>query len=222
MLRWVCNDNETASTKGAQPPAGASASGISQVTFIMFDGPPCFSRTLNSLRSRGAWRVPTGEPLWLLAEFLRCWHQTVDKAAWSITKQANKVENTTFQEAAKLSDLTEEPSSPLPLFEAHVVAKNGIYSLEALDSALKCIGNAIDRHNNVQPRSPDWDKVHESLVYTAELFHSTRYRITSVDNRMKNVINLVSTDPAPVVQPLTASFITRQAHNRPMMKSTAC
>jgi len=192
----VRNYKEATGIEGARSSTEVPAWSASRVTFIIFDSPPHFvRRTLDSLRARGAWRVPTREPLWLLAEFLRCWHQTVDEAAWSITKLANEVEQTTFQEAAKLPDPTEEPFTPLPLFKAHVVAKNGIYSLEALDSALKCIDKAVDYHNDVQPRSPDWDDVHKSLLYTTDLFHSTRYRINSVNDRMKNVINLVSTAP---------------------------
>ncbi|KAH6854674.1 hypothetical protein B0I37DRAFT_36799 [Chaetomium sp. MPI-CAGE-AT-0009] len=129
--------------------------------------------------------------MWLLAEFLRCWHQTVDTAAWGITDLANQVEQTTFQEAAKLLDAMEEQAKPLPLFKAHVVAKNAIYNLEALDSTLRCLEKSIECHSNIEKRSPYWLGTHESLLYTAELFKSTRYRILSVDTRMKNVINLV-------------------------------
>jgi len=231
FLRWAQKDEESAGAASPRSATDAAAQSISRVTFIIFDCPPDFvRRTIDSLRTRGAWKRPARQPVWLLAEFLRCWHQTVDEAAWSITGLANEVEQITFQEAAVLPDLyfdltegsekekkekgkeKKDPSSAtqLPLLKAHIVAKNGIYSLEALDSALRCVGKVVDYYKGIQSRSgsgsspggnKEDDEIHKSLAYTAELFQSTRYRIISVENRMKNVINLVSFFPCFWRQP---------------------
>ena len=235
FLRWAQDDEETAGAASPRSAADAAARSISRVTFIIFDCPPNFvRRTISSLRTSGAWKRPAQQPIWLLAEFLRCWHQTVDEAAWSITGLANEVEQITFQEAAKLPDLYldltkesekekekgkgKDPSSAaqLPLLKAHIVAKNGIYSLEALDSALKCVGKVVDYYKGIQSTSGsgsspcgnrDDDEIRKSLAYTTELFQSTRYRIISVDNRMKNVINLVSIYFIFLLLPATLPFL---------------
>ena len=137
-----------------------------------------------------------GEPFWLLAEFFRCWHQTVDEAAWTLTDLANKVERTAFDHAREPREPMMASGMGLPLRESHVIAKNALYSLEALDSVLRCLGRAIDcHHRGARSSSPQRRAIQGSLDYTAELFHSTRHRILSVDSRMKNVINLVSPPP---------------------------
>lgn len=194
FLRWeeICPDATGSQNPG--PSTEVIPTKTFRVTFIIFDTPVTFiKRTLRSLKPRNSWKTAVAEPLWLLAEFFRSWHQTVDEAAWGVTRLANEVELMAFEQAKEPPDHTKPPGVKIPLMRPHIVAKNALYNLEALNSALRALGKAIAYHRTVQKEMapPRWQATGESLEYTEELFLSTRHRMLSVDSRMKNVISLV-------------------------------
>jgi hypothetical protein len=84
-------------------------------------------------------------------------------------------------------------STAVDLNELHGIAKNLIFMLESLDAALRALDAAIASHCETRHACSEmWRATHSSLLYRRELFHATRLRILSVDNRVKNIINLVS------------------------------
>lgn len=63
----------------------------------MCDPPDSFLARVNRILDpedgeQEEWRKAIAEPLWLLAEFFRSWHATVDVAAWKLTDLANELE----------------------------------------------------------------------------------------------------------------------------------
>jgi hypothetical protein len=87
--------------------------------------------------------------------------------------------------------VSQDQIAKLPLYDVHIVAKNTIYSVEALESAIRTVHRAIDCHAVVMKESAARESTRQSLLYCIELLYSTRQRTLSVENRMKNVVNLV-------------------------------
>jgi hypothetical protein len=71
--------------------------------------------------------------------------------------------------------------------------------LEVLDAAILCLESAISRHHALRDNNTpglnrdEWENTEQSLEYKKQLFHSTKLRISSTNQRMQTAINLVST-----------------------------
>ena len=78
-------------------------------------------------------------------------------------------------------------------YEVHAVSKNVMYVIEGLDAALRSLDCAIERHSRLyeQYRSQIGRTTHDALLYRREMFHSTRLRMSSAQQRLGNIINLV-------------------------------
>ncbi len=67
--------------------------------------------------------------------------------------------------------------------------------VEGLDAVLRSLESALRYHSEMEhPQKHDpaiWEAIHGSLHYRKEMFHSTRLRMLSVEQRLKNVINMV-------------------------------
>jgi hypothetical protein len=75
----------------------------------------------------------------------------------------------------------------------HNLAKDAIHMMESLDAVLRSVECALHCHREQEKHdSVIWTATHNALQYRKEMFHSTRLRIASVEQRLKNVINLVS------------------------------
>jgi len=82
----------------------------------------------------------------------------------------------------------------IDLVLAHAVAKNAVFSIEGLDAVLRALDMAITYHEDGEPpqdRNLAWKRTHKALLYRRELFHSTRLRSLSSQNRIQNIISLV-------------------------------
>jgi hypothetical protein len=65
--------------------------------------------------------------------------------------------------------------------------------IESLDAALRSIECVIQAHTNIYKEDlVIWQAVQDALHHRREMFHSTRLRVLSIHQRLKNVINLVS------------------------------
>jgi hypothetical protein len=77
----------------------------------------------------------------------------------------------------------------------HNLAKDAIHMVEGLDSVLRSLECALRYHNEMEKLRKDdtaiFEAIHRSLHYRREMFHSTRLRMLSVDQRLKNIINMV-------------------------------
>lgn len=74
----------------------------------------------------------------------------------------------------------------------HNLAKDAIHMVEGLDAVLRSVECALRCHSEIEKDdSVVWTATHNALQYRKEMFHSTRLRMVSVEQRLKNVINLV-------------------------------
>jgi hypothetical protein len=77
----------------------------------------------------------------------------------------------------------------------HYLAKDAIHMVEGLDAILRSLECVLRYHSEMEELQKDdpaiWEAIHRSLHYRREMFHSTRLRMLSVDQRLKNVINMV-------------------------------
>jgi len=68
--------------------------------------------------------------------------------------------------------------------------------VEGLDAVLRSLQCALRYHSEMEKLQNDdpaiWEAIQRSLDYRKEMFHSTRLRMLSVDQRLKNIINMVS------------------------------
>ena len=77
----------------------------------------------------------------------------------------------------------------------HNLAKDAIHMVEGLGAVIRSLECALRYHSEMEKLQKDdpaiWEATHRSLHYRREMFHSTRLRMLSVDQRLKNVINMV-------------------------------
>lgn len=74
----------------------------------------------------------------------------------------------------------------------HNLAKDAIHLVEGLDAALRSLECALRCHSEIEKHDPViWNATHDALHHRREMFHSTRLRMLSVEQRLKNVINMV-------------------------------
>lgn len=74
----------------------------------------------------------------------------------------------------------------------HAVSKDAIHLLEGVDAALRSMECTIQAQS--ETRTVDTfasSTARDALRHRKELFHSTRLRLVSIDQRLKNIINLV-------------------------------
>lgn len=74
----------------------------------------------------------------------------------------------------------------------HALAKDAIYLVEGLDAVLRSLECTIRAHDEMDKHDfALWQATKDALNHRREMFHSTRLRLASIDQRLKNVINLV-------------------------------
>jgi hypothetical protein len=74
----------------------------------------------------------------------------------------------------------------------HALAKDAIHLVEGLDAVLRSLECAIRAHAEMDKRDVAiWQATQDALHHRREMFHSTKLRLSSIDQRLKNVINLV-------------------------------
>lgn len=80
----------------------------------------------------------------------------------------------------------------------HAVSKDAIHLLEGVDATIRSLECTIQAHSETQATDTfAWSGARDNLRLRRELFHSTRLRLLSIDQRLKNVINLVSSPCLP-------------------------
>jgi hypothetical protein len=74
----------------------------------------------------------------------------------------------------------------------HHIAKNIIHLKEASDAVLKTVSHMIRHHTeSCQVDRPNHCSTSATLDYQQTLFESVNLRLTSLEKRMQNIINLV-------------------------------
>jgi len=100
----------------------------------------------------------------------------------------------------------------------HALAKDAIHLVEGLDAVLRSLECAIRAHAEMDKRDVAmWQATQDALHHRKEMFHSTKLRLSSIDQRLKNVINLVR---HPFTPPLVKFLTTAQAFNIGSMRDS--
>ncbi|KAH7120255.1 hypothetical protein B0J13DRAFT_162132 [Dactylonectria estremocensis] len=161
----------------------------------------CFQPTVelvdrvNILHQSPTWGYVLEDPFQLVEISFESWFYRVDKVSWIITKAARRIEEDVFNFVRR--DRTARGRVSLFDFRRpHVIAKDTIYMLEGLDAALLCLESVSNRHHALRENNAcglntdEWENTEQSLEYRKQLFHSTKLRTSSTNQRMQTAINL--------------------------------
>ncbi|KAK3381195.1 hypothetical protein B0H63DRAFT_450561 [Podospora didyma] len=141
----------------------------------------------------------TVDPYILVDDALAPWHERIDKVAWDVNSLVRDDEEDIFRRAQMLRAGTDSGAivKHLGLHRIHTSAKNTIFMVEALDSAIRSVDLALADHKGLLPQGTGgpgnvnlWENTTRRLRHTSDLFHSTRLRTTSCQERIKNTVDL--------------------------------
>jgi hypothetical protein len=183
-----------------------------QVTLICFQPLPGLWLAINRLFKSDCWEDVLKDPYLLINASLEAWHELIDESAWKLldlSRQAERVRfssslpiskeffvselngQSTFEHSAQLGSNGSERIA-INYNGIHNLAKDAIHMVEGLDAVLRSVECALRCHSEKEKDdSVVWTATHNALQYRKEMFHSTRLRMVSVEQRLKNVINLV-------------------------------
>ena len=186
------------------------------VKLVVFQ-PTVILRTqlLVSLFKSAEWAEALDDPYKLVDLALLSWYERTDEIALEVKNQvrvdetvSTKPDSTPDGTPRSCSNVTERRQDIFSLAQSnvgshdlhllHTNAKSTTFMVEALDAAIRATEMAFASHENRrghrnrgQGRKALWRKVHESLRYRQELFHSTRLSMLSTQSRVQNAISLV-------------------------------
>ncbi|KAJ6444935.1 para-nitrobenzyl esterase [Purpureocillium lavendulum] len=149
-------------------------------------------RAINRLfsPSNRDWEDVLVDPYLLLNMAFGTWYQLVDEKAWEVLDLARASEKTVFEEAAALEGRA-FASLTINYHHIHAVAKEALHMIEGVDAVLRSLASATQAHAEMDARDTTvWKAAHDALQHRAEMFFSTRLRLASIDQRLKNCINL--------------------------------
>ncbi|EAQ84503.1 hypothetical protein CHGG_08517 [Chaetomium globosum CBS 148.51] len=170
---------------------------VTQMTYtvglLLFSPPVEALQRLVEFVKSPRWRTATFDPYVLVDIALVAWYHRIDKVAWDVTNLIRAEEEDIFQRARKLKSTAESVVTDLDLHRIHTSAKNAIFTIEALDAAIRLVDSTLSNHELFgQSQRGDrlWENTHRLLHHRRELFHSTKLRTVSCQARIKNTIDL--------------------------------
>jgi len=152
------------------------------------------------------------DPYLLINASFETWYELIDESAWKLldlSREAERVRYSCFRLGCKEflvancnGQSTFEHSAQLEIDSSkllaidyngiHNLAKDAIHLVEGLDAVLRSLECVLRYHGEIEKHdSVIWKATHDALHYRREMFHSTRLRMLSVEQRLKNVINMV-------------------------------
>ncbi|KAH9904159.1 hypothetical protein F4778DRAFT_780840 [Xylariomycetidae sp. FL2044] len=163
-----------------------------QITLLVFQAPHDIWSIIDHLRRSPDWGHALVDPYLLMNMVFEAWYLGMDDETWAIVDSSREVEKEVFEQSSFIG------SSELDLLEfdykkIHNIAKGAMHLIEGVDAALRSLECVIGHHAEAPTDSRDgivWRATHDALRHRRELFYSTRLRLTSIDQRLKNIINL--------------------------------
>jgi hypothetical protein len=167
-----------------------------------------FCSALSRLFESQDWEDVLEDPYLLINSAFESWYEVVDNIVWGILDRVRDAEmvsafhkerfiktNSARQKAFDNSRNLDAESSHFLTIDynhVHTIATDAIHLAEGLDASLRSLECAIRNHSEShQTNSPIWKATHDAFLHRREMFWSTRLRITSIEQRLSNVINLV-------------------------------
>ncbi|KAK4193996.1 hypothetical protein QBC40DRAFT_291548 [Triangularia verruculosa] len=188
--------------KTVTPTTGAGVKPEYSVTFLAFQPPFESTKALVDFIRSPTWTHVNTDPYVIVEVVISSWYQRVDSLAWEVTDLVREDEKRLFERARLLQSANSTSSSlhfsSLDLHGIHNSAKNTIYLVEALDAILRAVDKVLSAHkellpdptNKWKPENRIWPNTHRLLQYRSELFHSTKLRVVSSHERIKNAVDL--------------------------------
>ncbi|KAI9835088.1 MAG: hypothetical protein M1819_002640 [Sarea resinae] len=206
FLHWTNSSPRQASPEVTGVVHDTSAS---EVTLLCFGTPETVqarfarisqhpSSLSSSYSSLSTWRSALGDPYLLFATVLEEISVHQDKIIWDFSRVFGKVERATLDQAQGV-DRGEQEHDFVGL---HNMAKHIIYLKESSDATINILGALDEAHDMLLSPSgaaslgAQVARIHQStrlaLQYRRRFLESQNLRLTSLEKRMANVINLVS------------------------------
>lgn len=97
-----------------------------------------------------------------------------------------------FRQAESLNKTRTTPLA-IDYERIHYIAKEALFLIEGVDAAIRTLDCVSQNHSrNFHGSAVTRNAVQDALAHRREVLASTRLRLTSLDQRIKNIINLVS------------------------------
>lgn len=182
----------------------------SHVTLICFGAPSELEFRFQHLAQTSFWKAAVQDPFSLFAFVFDELFLETDRIVWALSAVFRHVEKVYFlvrdrytsctdrREQRTLEQANRLGSEISPEFVGmHNIAKHIIFLKEGSDAALLTL-KEIRKHHTGLPRgssggSEAWETTEQTLRYNEGLFQSTNLRLVTLEKRMQNIINLVST-----------------------------
>ncbi|KAM5517581.1 hypothetical protein FOXYSP1_04533 [Fusarium oxysporum f. sp. phaseoli] len=172
---------------------------------------------VNMLHQSPTWEYVLDDPFQLIQIIFESWFCRVDDVSWGVTRAARRTEQEVFN-FVRCGRTVPRHIDQIDFRRPHIIAKDTIYMLEVLDAAILCLESVSNRHhalrenNSSRFNTDKWENTEQSLEYKKQLFHSTKLRILSTNQRMQTAINLVSS-ASPVSYKLNKTCAAFQCPN---------
>lgn len=167
---------------------------------------------IHRLFKSDCWEDVLKDPYLLINASFEAWYELIDESAWKLLDLSREAERVgcsssylfckeflvsnrdrqgIFEHSAQL-EINDSELNSKDYKNIHNLAKDAIHMVEGLDAALRSVECALHYHGEVEKHDAlIWTATHNALQYRKEMFHSTRLRMVSVEQRLKNVINMV-------------------------------
>ncbi|KAM5363632.1 hypothetical protein ACJZ2D_011916 [Fusarium nematophilum] len=190
FLRWSLGNDDDTETGRAR---------FTRISMLCFRSTVELVKRVSILHRSPTWEHVLEDPFHLLKIIFESWFCRVDDVSWFITKAARRIEQDVFKYVCRGGRTAPIHVNPPHFLRPHIIAKDTIYMLEVVDAAILCLEGVSNRHHTFREKhgsslnTDEWENTEQSIAYRKQLFHSTKLRISSTNERMKTAINLVST-----------------------------
>jgi hypothetical protein len=181
-----------------------------QVTLICFRPVAGTWLAINRLFKSDSWEDVLKDPYLLINASFETWYEFINERAWKLldlSRAAEKVRYSCFRleeflvancngqiifEHSAQLDTDSSQLLNIDYHGIHNLAKDAVHLVEGLDAVLRSLECALRYHSEIEKHDPIiWNATHDALHHRREMFHSTRLQMLSVEQRLKNVINMV-------------------------------
>ncbi|KAF2648576.1 hypothetical protein K491DRAFT_240122 [Lophiostoma macrostomum CBS 122681] len=160
----------------------------SYATLLCFGAPRTFERRFQNLQRTATSDDLMEDPYYLLELVLDGMWQLMDNAGWLVSEVFGEIEGNTLDLADSPAKANKEVDFP----GLHNLAKHAIYMRENIDSAMYTLECLYARHKYMTGDNPKPAQLftRQALDYRKTMFYSTQRRLSSLEKRMENILQL--------------------------------
>lgn len=184
-------DEVTAPNPGdAAVPPTASGIANTRVTLICFGVPAELAARFEALLGSEEWKTIVEDPSLLLTFVYKSWYKQTDEIVWLASDRGSALERRVVKETT--AAVYTARNSDVELEKLYRITKTVIHLLEGIDSTIASLEMARKSCSKAPPAGSRErrNEVVSELEYRAEMFRGTRFRLISLNERLKNVNNV--------------------------------